>query len=172
MNSSTRIALIFVAALMLPSGAFAELLRVQLTVHGMDCATCAHGVRIAMQKVDGVESIEVSLERALADIRLRPGNRVGLQPFRQIVRSNGFAPKDALVTVTGTLVNQGGKPALNVTGLDAIWPLVSDPRHPAAHADAVTRLASNRSGRVQVTGVVAPPASNTPPEQIMVREVK
>ena len=61
-----------------------------------------------MQKVDGVESVELSLERAEADIRLRPDNRSSLDRFRQIVKANGFEPKEATVTAVGTRATPPG----------------------------------------------------------------
>jgi copper chaperone CopZ len=103
-------------SLLLPAVASAEYKRVELKILGMDCATCAHGVRVAVQKVDGVESVELSLERAAADIRLRPGNRVSLDRFRQIVKGNGFEPKEAVVTAVGTVRDAGGRLSFEVEG--------------------------------------------------------
>ena len=74
----------------------------------MDCAICAHGVKVAVQKVDGVESVQLSLERAEADIRLKPENRVSLDQFRRIVKGNGFEPREAKVTVAGSVRRPAG----------------------------------------------------------------
>ena len=71
--------------LLMPSRARAEYKRVELKILGMDCATCAHGVRIGVQKVAGVESVELSLERAEADIKLADGYRVPLAQFRRVL---------------------------------------------------------------------------------------
>jgi copper chaperone CopZ len=165
---------VLILTMMVPSAASAELLRVDLTVHGMDCATCAHGVRLGILKVDGVESSEVSLERAAAVIRLRPGNRVRLPQFRKIVKDNGFVPKEAVVTAAGTLVDRGGQPALAVANTDEVWLITrdpgGDPARAAAHAEVVKRLKAMAGNRVEVTGVVAPPAGDAP-EQIMIRSL-
>src|SRR6188472_1550267 len=95
--------------MMSPATAHAQYKTIELKILGMDCATCAHGVKVAVQKVDGVESVELSLERAEADIRLKPENRVSLDHFRRIVKGNGFEPREAKVTVNGSLRNAGGK---------------------------------------------------------------
>ena len=58
--------------------AHAEYRRIELKILGMDCATCAHGVRVAMQKLDGVATVELSLERAQAEVSLKPDNRLTL----------------------------------------------------------------------------------------------
>ena len=39
--------------------------------------TCAHVVNVALKKVAGVESVDVSLNKGLAAIKLKPGKRVG-----------------------------------------------------------------------------------------------
>ncbi|HEU4889981.1 MAG TPA: hypothetical protein VFT47_00430 [Vicinamibacterales bacterium] len=55
-------------------------------------------------ELDGVESVDVSLERASVMIGLRPGNRITLPQLRQIIRNNGFSAKDATVTAIGTVI--------------------------------------------------------------------
>ena len=96
-----RVILIPLAALfmMSPATAHAQYKTIELKILGMDCAICAHGVKVAVQKVDGVESVQLSLERAEADIRLKPENRVSLDQFRRIVKGNGFEPREAKVSV-------------------------------------------------------------------------
>ena len=95
----------------------AQYRRVELKILGMDCAICAHGVRVAVQKVAGVESVELSLERAQADIRLIKDNRVSLDQFRKIVKGNGFEPRQATVTAIGTVREVDGKLAFEVSGV-------------------------------------------------------
>jgi hypothetical protein len=63
-------------------------------------------VRVAVQKLAGVESVNVSLERASAEIQLRPGNSITLEQLRRIIENNGFAAKEATVTVTGKLIER------------------------------------------------------------------
>ena len=103
----------------MPAPARAEYTRVELKILGMDCAICAHGVRVAVQKIDGVESVELSLERAQADIRLRKDNVVSLDRFRQIVKANGFEPKQATVTAVGTVREVGGNADVRSVRCDA-----------------------------------------------------
>jgi copper chaperone CopZ len=130
-------------------------------------------VRVAVRKLEGVESVEVSLERASADIRLRPANRVTMAQLRQIIKNNGFSAKDATVTAVGTLVERGGKPALDVTGIDAVWLLTSPgAENNSAYLDAVQRIKSQQSGSIEVVGTIA--ASTTPnqPEELAVQVLK
>ena len=99
----------------------------------MDCAICAHGVKVAVQKVDGVESVQLSLERAEADIRLKPGDRVSLDQFRRIVKGNGFEPREAKVTVSGSVRSAGGKLTFEVPGTSAPVVIAAEGSAPAVY---------------------------------------
>ena len=48
-----------------------------------------------MQKVDGVQSVRVSLNDGLTILDLKPGNAVTIARLRQIVKNNGFVSKEA-----------------------------------------------------------------------------
>ena len=69
---------------------------------------------VAIKKLDGVESVDVSLEKATADIRLKPGNAITLPQLRRIIRQSGYPTKDAHVEAHGTIVEQNGKPTLDL----------------------------------------------------------
>lgn len=75
---------------------------------------------VAIQKVEGIEDVKVSLNEGNADIKLKPGNKVALEQVREIVRKNGFTPKEASAKIAGTIIERGGKPALQVSGLDSV----------------------------------------------------
>ena len=118
--------------------AHAEYRRIELKILGMDCATCAHGVRVAMQKLDGVSTVELSLERAQAEIGLKPDNRLTLDQFRQVVKRNGFEPKQAVVTAIGTVRELGGRMVFEVSGV----PRRSSSRPDKSAPDALQQLKS------------------------------
>ena len=69
---------------------------------------------VALKKLDGVESADVSLEKATADIRLKPGNTITLPQLRRIIRQAGYPTKDAQVDARGAVVERNGKPALDL----------------------------------------------------------
>jgi copper chaperone CopZ len=112
-----------------------------------------YGVRVAVQKVEGVESVELSLERAQADIRLQQGNHVPLDRFRQIVKGNGFEPKEATVTASGTIRETGGKMSFEVAGVGTTL-VVAPEKTPAAILETLKALADAKSPLVDVVGVV------------------
>ncbi len=76
-----------------------------------------------MAKVEGVESVEVSLNEGTATLKLKPGNRVHPARIRRIVLDNGFTPKGATVRVAGRLVEQDGRRALEVDEVDQVFAL-------------------------------------------------
>ena len=60
-------------------------------------------------KLPGVESAEVSLDKASADIRLKEGNRITLPQLRELLKKNGYPTRDAEVEARGRLVDANGK---------------------------------------------------------------
>ena len=80
---------------------------------------------MAVRKVDGVESIDVSLEKAAADIRLKPNNHVTLAQLRAAIKKNGYATRDAQVEAHGKILLRDGKPVLDLLNGEAVL-LASD----------------------------------------------
>ena len=56
-----------------------------------------------MQKVDGVQSVRVSLKEGLTVLDLRPDNTVTLAQLRTVIKNNGFVSKDALIVARGAM---------------------------------------------------------------------
>lgn len=77
-----------------------------------------------MKKVEGVESVRVSLNRGEALLRLKAGNSVTVERIRQVVIDTGFTPKDSDVEIVGKVVEHSGKAALAVSGPDVVYLLV------------------------------------------------
>jgi copper chaperone CopZ len=150
----TIISLLILLTFFAPSSARAEYTRIELKIFGMDCAICAHGVRVAVQKVEGVESVELSLERAQADIRLRAGNAVPLDRFRQIVKGNGFEPKEATVTAVGTVGDSGGNVSFEISGVGTSLIVSRDKTSAAALKLMKSALDAKAPAVFEVSGVV------------------
>jgi copper chaperone CopZ len=93
--------------------------------------TCAYAVRGALQKFSGVEKVDVSLNKGLATVTLKPGNTVRLSDVWETVRKNGFTPKHTRVVVRGEVV-QGPKAEFKVTGSNEVYGLSADPKAPKA----------------------------------------
>lgn len=87
-------------------------------------------MRVAVNEIDGIDSVEVSLNRGVVVIRLRPENRVTLAGIRDAIRERGFTPKEAEVRARGTVVDDGGHLALAMPGSAAVIRLVADSQAP------------------------------------------
>jgi hypothetical protein len=73
-----------------------------------------------MQKVDGIQTVRVSLKDGLTILDLKPGNGVTLAKLRQIIKNNGFVSKEATVIASG---HPDGSSAFVVAGTDERLPV-------------------------------------------------
>ena len=69
---------------------------------------------VAVKKLEGVERIEVSLEKASAVITFKPDNTITLPQLRKVIRSNGYPTRDAQVVARGKITERDGKPTLDL----------------------------------------------------------
>src|SRR5206468_988076 len=114
--------------------------------------TCAHVVDVALKKVPGVESVEVSLNKGVATVKLKPGNTVAVPQFWQLLHEKGYTPKATTVSVRGEVADAGGHLRLKVTGTNYTLMLATDPKNPNAYNEASKKLGES----VIVSGVMAP----------------
>ena len=101
---------------LIPLTAHAEYEQVNLTVFGMDCAPCAHAIRVSMKGIQGVNTVDVDLNTGLVTIKLTPGNSASMRQFNEAVEKNGFTHKDADIVVKGRLTGTANAPVLEVSG--------------------------------------------------------
>lgn len=112
-------------------------------------------MRVAVTRIEGVSTVTVSLKEGMASIRFTPSNHVTVDQIREVVRSNGFTPKEAEVRVTGVLVSAGDTLVLSVPGSEESFLLQDGP----GAGGKVAELRKERAdARVTVTGQV--PAVN------------
>ena len=78
-------------------------------------------------KLPGIESAEVSLDKASADIRLKPDNRITMPQLRELMKKNGYPTRDAQIEGRGRIVDRNGKLVLDLLNGSTIE-LVVDPR--------------------------------------------
>ena len=63
-----------------------------------------------MQKIAGVQSVKVSLNDGLTILDLKPDNTVTLAKLRQVIKDNGFVPKEAQIVARGSTAVADGRP--------------------------------------------------------------
>ena len=114
--------------------------------------TCAHIVNVALTKLPGVETVEVSLNKSLATIKLKPGNTVTVPQLWQLIHSKGYTPKETLVAVRGDILNAEGTVKFKVSGTKDVIAMSPDPRNPAVYATAASKTGST----VIVDGLMIP----------------
>lgn len=76
---------------------------------------------VAVRKLDGVESVDVSLEKSSAVIVLKTGNTITLPQLRSVIRKSGYPTRDARITARGKIVEREGRlllDLLNGSGLE------------------------------------------------------
>jgi hypothetical protein len=73
-----------------------------------------------MKKVPAVAHVRVSLKEGLTVLDLKPGNSTTLAEPRQIIKNNGFVPKEASVVAGGSVA---GDNAFVVSGTNERLPL-------------------------------------------------
>jgi copper chaperone CopZ len=130
--------------------------------------TCAHVVNVALKKVAGVESVEVSLNKGLATVKLKPGNTVSVPQLWEVIHEKGYTPKATVVSVRGDLANVQGRVQLKVSGTKDIVPLVADPKNLRAYGEVAQKLGQT----VMIRGVMTPGKHFKSTVPLQVGEVK
>ena len=81
-------------------------------------------MRVSLKSVAGVESVDVSLEKGLAVVKMKPGNTATLKQLQAAITKNGFTMKESNATVAGTILVADGKTQLKVSGSNDVFQLV------------------------------------------------
>jgi copper chaperone CopZ len=102
--------------------------------------TCAYAVRVALMKCSGVESADVSLNKGLATVKLKPGNTIRPSEFWEAIRKNGNTPKATHVTVRGEVEAAGTQ--LKVSGSNEVFKLNAAPAVASQLKNAVGKVAT------------------------------
>ncbi len=103
----------------------AQYQQVNLTVFGMDCAPCAHAIRVSMKGIQGVNTVDVDLNTGLVSVKLTSANAATMRQFNQAVEKNGFTHKGANIIVRGPLSGPVAAPYLAVPGTPDRYVLAS-----------------------------------------------
>jgi copper chaperone CopZ len=130
--------------------------------------TCAHVVNVALKKVAGVESVEVSLNKGLATVKMKPGNTISVPQLWELIHEKGYTPKATTVSVRGEVANLQRRLQLKVSGSKDILALVADPKSPSAYGEAAQRLGQT----VTIEGVMTPGKNFKAPVPLQVGQVK
>jgi copper chaperone CopZ len=130
--------------------------------------TCAHVVDVALKKVPGVETVDVSLNKAMATVKLKPGNTVSVPQLWQLLHEKGYTPKAATISVRGELAESAGRLQLKVSATKDTLNLTADAKNPLAYEEA-----KRKAGQpVTVQGVMLPAKDLKTVVPLQVQQVK
>jgi copper chaperone CopZ len=115
-------------------------------------------VRVAFKNINGIESVDVSLNKGVATVVLKDGNTVTMKQLRDAISKNGFSTKESIVVAIGQLNFTNGAWSLRVTGANEDYALTPEQGNQP--------LATSLAGKtVTVTGtIVAVPNGKLPTE--------
>jgi copper chaperone CopZ len=126
---------------------------------------CAHAVRVSLKSVSGVDSVDVSLAKGIAVVKMKPGNNATLKQLQGAITKNGFTMKNSAAAVAGTIVVGNGKTQLQISGTNEVLILLPESQ---ASGDA----ASLGGKSVLVEGVIPEAAKGKIPDSIRYRSIK
>lgn len=120
-------------------------------------------MRVSLTSVSGVASVEVSLEKGLATVKLRPGNTVTLKQLQGAITKNGFTMKESKLVAAGKVIQNGGGSQLQISGSNDILTLV--PESPNTMAIGAS------DGTIVVEGSISEAPKGKTPDTIRYRSI-
>lgn len=122
---------------------------------------------VALQKVDGVTAVSVTLKDGRAKLTLEPGNTVTLSELRRVIERNGFTPQSATVIAEAEEIRSAaGQSQIKVSGSNETF-LVA----PTTTENVRAELKKHTGKRVVVEGVV-PAAKDNSSGAMELKDVK
>jgi hypothetical protein len=76
--------------------------------------------------VNGVASVDVSLEKGLAVVKLKPGNSATLKQLQEAITKNGFTMKESQIVAVGKLVQGSKGSQMKISGSNDLVNLVPE----------------------------------------------
>jgi len=121
-------------------------------------------VRVSLKSVSGVDSVDVSLEKGLASVKMKPGNGTTFKQLQDAITKNGFTMKPSNVSVVGKIVTVNGQLQLQVSGSNDLVSLM--PENPLA-----ANFNSMADKSVLVEGTLNEAAKGKVPDSIRYRSI-
>jgi copper chaperone CopZ len=121
-------------------------------------------VRVSLKSVSGVDAVDVSLEKGLANVKMKPGNTATFKQLQDAITKNGFTMKPSNVSVVGKIVVMNGQPQLQVSGSNDLVNLI-----PGAPQTANVNAMTNKL--VFVEGTLNEAAKGKVPDTIRYRSI-
>ena len=82
--------IVMLLALVMSTAAFAAGTQYQMRVDGLACPYCAYGIEKKLNKIDGVEKIDVDLNKGLVVVDVAEGVTLSEEQMTQLFKDAGF----------------------------------------------------------------------------------
>jgi hypothetical protein len=112
--------------------------------------------------VSGVASVDVSLEKGLATVKLKQGNSVTLKQLQEAITKNGFTMKESKLVAVGKVIQNGSSAKLQISGSNDVLALIPE---------SAAVPASTPSATVVVEGSIPEAAKGRVPDSIRYRSL-
>jgi len=122
-----------------------------------------------MKKVNGVESVNVSLNEGKASIRFKPESRAQYADVRSGIEKNGFAVKDATLRARGRLQQVDGGWQFVISGSGETFNVTPED---AKNVDLARAMQQKAGQDVLLEGTVPTPEKNKPQTTFKVKAVQ
>ena len=116
-------------------------------------------MRVSLKSVAGVDSVDVSLEKGVAAVKMKPGNTATLKQLQDAITKNGFTMKQSKAAVAGTILVANGKTQLTVSGSNDVLQLVPE-------SQSVPSASSMQGKSVVVAGTIPEALKGKSPDSL------
>lgn len=86
--------MLFVLLLLSASTVFAQSYEVEVRVDGLSCPFCAYGLEKKLNKLDGVENIDIDFEKGLVTLQVKEDKKISQKDINTKVEEAGFTTKE------------------------------------------------------------------------------
>jgi hypothetical protein len=105
------------------ASARAEFLRVEVAFQGTDCISCTESLQGRLERVRGVETVTLDLDRSVVTMQLEAANKVRLAPLLSRITQDGTKISRTEVVVRGTITRQDEGYRFQPAGLREVYRL-------------------------------------------------
>ena len=116
-------------------------------------------MRVSLKSVSGVDVVDVSLDKGLASVKMKPGNAATLKQLQEAITKNGFTMKQSNATIAGQVFIVNGKAQLKVSGSSDVLNLFPENQ-------AAPNVNAMDGKSIVVQGTIPEPAKNKFPDSI------
>ena len=100
---------LLIAGLLIALPLAAELRKVEMTVGGLDCDSCALSVDRVVKRIRGVDTATFDPKALLVTVTFKPENKVQLAAIRDAVKGVGYTPGETRIVARGSLTLDNGE---------------------------------------------------------------